>query len=820
MCTDHEGDLLNLAMVHYSFDNEEHRILPHPHGNSKSQSAYVRTMPSTMCKLREVSRYLPPKHAIGEVSKSVGGLPGASSVSVLPRNRQQSADCRRNLFSSKMRGALPQAVDPLFPVMIMCKESEGANSDPKSRFVRIVCNTPEPMTVLTFDWTLVDLERFCTDPRNHVVLSVDPTFNLGSFHVTVTTYRHPMLEYRHQRRGSHPVMFGPMFIHQRKTFATYNFFFSQLVGLKPSLRDIQCFGTDGEKALEESLHTQFKCATHLRCFLHFRGNIESKLLDLGISKSNSQEFVRDILGNPALLEEGLVDADSDHLDEEFEALRDTWNARERSLTRCTNAQFHDWFQANSLEVVRECMLKEKRESAGLGSPPEPFYTNDVESKNKVLKHQTHYKAQQLPSFVQSMKSMYEDQKQEIDKAVVGLGEYQLCSSYRSLGVSTKEWFKKNEKQRTRILDRFGSAKLESYCPQAEDDVSQRAASPGQDSPSTSNPLRCTRLPSSTQYSMWAKVQSYLEDESSYTKSPGSRDYSSILVKSTSSERPHFVSKTKTSVYKCDKDCLMFKSTNGICSHSLLGATLNGEVDAFVSNYAKSKVPINYANLGQHGLPTGGKKPSSKRKASSKKSTSAVKTILAAADHIARTKRAKTTEPSTQQSEEPTPVCSPALVGENPSTSVYGIMANHSTISNMVHVSTSLPPPLLHLPPSPSPASVAHESSVGQPFQLVFLNARISRCQGCRGQIEQKLSSPWDIVLQHKEHVLFQNPRTGIWQMSRDLRNTYYHPRLQCIARKHPEFSSSEIKVSENVKDKLSSTHLKYLTTEFGRSFLD
>ena len=136
-----------------------------------------------------------------------------------------------------------------------------------------------------------------------------------------------------------------------------------------------------------------------------------------------------------------------------------------------------------------------------------------------------------------MKSMYEDQKQEIDKAVVGLGEYQLCSSYRSLGVSTKEWFKKNEKQRTRILDRFGSAKLESYCPQAEDDVSQRAASPGQDSPSTSNPLRCTRLPSSTQYSMWAKVQSYLEDESSYTKSPGSRDYSSILVKSTSSERP-------------------------------------------------------------------------------------------------------------------------------------------------------------------------------------------------------------------------------------------------------------------------------------------
>lgn len=50
------------------------------------------------------------------------------------------------------------SVDSLFPVMVMCKESEGANSDPSSRFVRMVCNTPEPMTVLAFDWSLADLE--------------------------------------------------------------------------------------------------------------------------------------------------------------------------------------------------------------------------------------------------------------------------------------------------------------------------------------------------------------------------------------------------------------------------------------------------------------------------------------------------------------------------------------------------------------------------------------------------------------------------------------------------------------------------------------
>lgn len=91
--SDHEGDLLTLALVHYTFENEQHIIIPRPYGNSKSQSAYVRILPSTLQKLREVSQHVPPKHAVSEVSRSVGGLSHVSSVSQLNRNRQQSADC-------------------------------------------------------------------------------------------------------------------------------------------------------------------------------------------------------------------------------------------------------------------------------------------------------------------------------------------------------------------------------------------------------------------------------------------------------------------------------------------------------------------------------------------------------------------------------------------------------------------------------------------------------------------------------------------------------------------------------------------------------
>lgn len=61
----------------------------------------VLTFGKCLAQLHEASEHLPPKYAVGKVTKSVGGLTGASSMSKLPRNRQQSADCRRTLFTSR-----------------------------------------------------------------------------------------------------------------------------------------------------------------------------------------------------------------------------------------------------------------------------------------------------------------------------------------------------------------------------------------------------------------------------------------------------------------------------------------------------------------------------------------------------------------------------------------------------------------------------------------------------------------------------------------------------------------------------------------------
>ena len=149
--------------------------------------------------------------------------------------------------------------------------------------------------------------------------------------------------------------------------------------------------------------------------------------------------------------------------------------------------------------------------AGLGCPPELFYTNDVESKNRVLKHQTNYCKQELPQFVEHMRELIMEQRSEVEKAVAGLGEYNLTSAYRHLGVEMKRWFLKTEAQRKRAIAKFMTAKL------VESVESQEAVSTvpcsAQDGGSCSrecplplkdNPLRSTSLPQYTQDSICGK----------------------------------------------------------------------------------------------------------------------------------------------------------------------------------------------------------------------------------------------------------------------------------------------------------------------------
>lgn len=111
---------------------------------------------------------------------------------------------------------------------------EAHTQDPSHIFIRDIKTAPDPAIVLATDQQLEDITRFCTSPYDFSILTVDPTFTLGDFDVTVITYRHLLLE---TRRGMNsPILLGPILIHYKKNFASYLFFTSSLVGLCPNLQ--------------------------------------------------------------------------------------------------------------------------------------------------------------------------------------------------------------------------------------------------------------------------------------------------------------------------------------------------------------------------------------------------------------------------------------------------------------------------------------------------------------------------------------------------------------------------------------------------------
>ena len=97
------------------------------------------------------------------------------------------------------------------------------------QFIREVRTLHEPAIVVATNVQLNDLDRFCCRQEKFGILTVDPTFCLGDFDVTLSTYRHLLLSCK--RSGTHPAFIGPAMVHYRKTFSTYLFFTSWTVAL-------------------------------------------------------------------------------------------------------------------------------------------------------------------------------------------------------------------------------------------------------------------------------------------------------------------------------------------------------------------------------------------------------------------------------------------------------------------------------------------------------------------------------------------------------------------------------------------------------------
>jgi len=154
-----------------------------------------------------------------------------SSAGSLPRNVRQVKNLRQKVKSSS------GSFDKLHSVMMICK-------DTTPDFVRTVTGAPDYMVFLALDRTPDYLVRFCAGSQCSSELSIltfDPTFSLGEFDVTVSTYEHSLITFRNlnDHTSRDPSLISPVLIHQRKQFANYHYLTSTMIAFRPGLHHLR-----------------------------------------------------------------------------------------------------------------------------------------------------------------------------------------------------------------------------------------------------------------------------------------------------------------------------------------------------------------------------------------------------------------------------------------------------------------------------------------------------------------------------------------------------------------------------------------------------
>ncbi len=392
-----------------------------PHGNAKCKDRlYIRTQHSTLEDVKNSVDVMTPKIAVKNIYNAAGGVINAQSLSEIPRDRRQAINAKSHNNSTS--GIASNRNKDL--VYDLLEQHFGSLKE----FVRNVSFDDTVTCVLASEQQLRDMERFCTNNPFASVLGIDPTFNLGDFYVTVTTYENLLVTNR--KTGSHPVFIGPMLIHQRRTYETYFHFAAELVKYRKSLSSLNSIGTDGEEQLSDAFGNVFPGAVKLLCSIHKRDNIQMKLRELNVAKNSAKEIMNSIFGHQVnqTFYTGLIDADdTPDFSSKLCQLKQKWD------TICP--EFYEWFSSTQAELFCSYMIRSVRSKAGLGYPPPLYTTNNNESINRLLKEKICYKQQEWPSFNLQMYELVNEQQEEFSKAVCGCGEYKLVDDYKFLIIN-------------------------------------------------------------------------------------------------------------------------------------------------------------------------------------------------------------------------------------------------------------------------------------------------------------------------------------------------------------------------------------------------
>ena len=595
--TGRDGSLHCYSFLQYQFTSGERKIKVKQHGNaSKGSRPFKPSATSTMERLKELVQTSTPKVAVNRLLEEKGGIENIRSSGDIARDRQQAANFRRNVKEKENKVA-SSCSDPLLTVMDRCKREQ---ADSKVTFIREVSSAPEMLIVLANNFQLAEVKRFCTNPAHFSVLGVDVTFNVGEYYVCLTTYRDLMLK---TKSGVHPVMLGPILLHQRKLFSSYYTLPATMIRYDPDLQGILAFGTDGELALSKAFESAFPFAVHLLCDMHMEDTITSKMKDLGIRGLEAKQFMADIFGsksNPSL--PSLVSSNSsEHFWESLLRLKDVWINRHKE-----GEKFYKYFAQKKADQFANCMTAEVRSLSGLGYPPDVYTQNANECMNAVIKRAQN-KKMDVVDCIENLRKEVNHQQSMKKLAMVSRGELSVSEEFSSFLIDEDQYFMMSKQQQESAFKKFCNADLyDSEHAPVEAEESEISEDKPLKNLSVQTSQACiTSIPSAILMEIFIEANRVLEGECGIHKF--GQDNSYYVEDGTKRGCALHVTIRGRGDVSCEPSCLRWSSYK-LCSHTVAVAEKEGVLMGFIKKYAKSSREPNLTSLATHDMPKGrGKK---------------------------------------------------------------------------------------------------------------------------------------------------------------------------------------------------------------------
>ena len=73
--------------------------------------------------------------------------------------------------------------------------------------------------------------------------------------------------------------------------------------------------------------------------------------------------------------------------------------------------------------------------------------NNCESLNHVLKQATDWRTQRIPQLIETLYTIVQGQHKDLERSIIGRGDYRLCDDYRQFSVTPDVWASRTAQQR-------------------------------------------------------------------------------------------------------------------------------------------------------------------------------------------------------------------------------------------------------------------------------------------------------------------------------------------------------------------------------------